>query len=167
MNTQKLPGAALRQKILDRLPELKTKGICRVPNQRFWDFYREHKDKLHLACIGVQKDETGNWCIVKYPHINREEEAQREIDEMLSRHTNSCWRCRSQIFLIRKNIQSNNVANFQYWCNFCQRTASSALPHKLVEYLVETQNFQIIHSVRSIKEKQQYRYHRKKAADFV
>ena len=140
-----LPYAQLRQKILDRLPELKTKGMCRVPNQRFWDFYRDHKDELHEACIGVQKDEKNNWVIVKHPHINRKEETQREINEMLARHTDSCLECGSKISMIRKNMQSNNVANFKYWCGICQRTRSSALPHKLVEYLVETQKFEIFH----------------------
>ena len=146
MNTQQLPGAALRQKILERLPELATHGICPIPNQRFWDFYRERKSELQLACIGVRKDKAGNWCIVKYPHIDKHAEIQRKIDELRSKHSEFeyCQECGSQIFTIRKYVQSNHVDNFAYWCDVCQTKLGSVLPHPLVEHLVETQGFRIV-----------------------
>ena len=134
----------LRQKILDRLPVLKERGMCRVPNQKFWEYYREPKAELSAACIGIRKDDAGNSQIVAYPYENITERYEREIAEMRAKHRGKCQRCFSECHTIRKRLMSNGMPLFKFKCVACGRETGSSLPHQLVDYLVQEQDFDLL-----------------------
>ena len=141
MNTD---AQTFRDKIFSRLPELKTRAKCSVPNQRFWDFYREQKARFHEACLGVRKGPTGDWRIVAYPFEYPEVRRERQIKEMLSRHPVKCGECGESLAIIERSIMRDGRKQFRYWCSVCQSRKGGALPHALVDFLCKEQDFTIL-----------------------
>ena len=138
----------LREKVLDRLPKLKTEQVCPVPNSRFWDFYRDNKDALVDACIGVRKDDAGEWVVVAHPYEDAEAREARELAEikdMRARHEYLCNTCGQFTSPFRTRIKKKEMRNGFMKYNFvcCGWTLGSGLPHKLVEYLVSVEKFTI------------------------
>lgn len=124
-----------RDRIFKRLPQLMEKGECRVPNQRFWDFYHPNKSLFYAACIGVRKTED-DWIIVAHEFVDREAERQREIEAMLRKHPTLCKGC-FQPNAIERSFMQNQRVLYRYFCKRCSRFNSAALPHKLVTYCLE------------------------------
>lgn len=122
-----------RQRIFERHPALKEHGECPAPNQRFWDFYHEQKQAFWDACIGVRNTDAG-WMIVAYDLVDRQAEADREIQEMLARHQSECRNCQTPC-VIEKHIMRNGYPNYRFFCKSCRERTSSSLPHTLVDYL--------------------------------
>lgn len=137
-----MKAVALREKILERLPDLKSKGQCRVPNQRFWDFYNARKDELHAACIGVRKnDKNGDWMVVAYPYEDVTEKYTREIEGMKARLILFCPQCGSPPHKILETRQRNNSISFYLRC--CDVNLSTPLKHKLVDHLVKEEGYEL------------------------
>ena len=126
---------AFRAMIFKRLPLLETKGECRIPNQKFWDYYAEHKFLFYDACIGVRKIDSG-WRIIAYEFVDRHAAEEKEIQEMLSRHNSKCHKC-GEACLIQRSIMRNGHLCYRFFCESCWDWRSSHLPHKLVDYLSE------------------------------
>jgi len=133
---------AFRNRLFQRLPALESEGHCRVPNQRFWDHYKANKDLYYDACIGVRKVE-GVWLIVVYDLVDHEAEAEREIQEMLSRHESECGQCQS-LCVIEKHIMRNGYPCYRFFCESCVRRTSGLLPHALVDYLWQYEGREIL-----------------------
>ena len=126
---------AFREMIFKRLPELVSQGKCSVPNQRFWNFYREKKELFFDACIGVRKIDSG-WRIIAYEFVDRHAAEEREIQEMFSRHNSKCHKC-GEACLIQRLMMCNGHLCYRFFCESCWDWRSSHLPHKLVDYLSE------------------------------
>ena len=134
MSESVFTAAQLREKMFARLPVLGTEGACPVPNQRFWDFYRENRTHLEDACIGVRKTETDQWLIVAYPFEDPQAKEQRLIDEMLTKHPVVCPTCCTDSE-IERHVMTNGAIQFKYFCVMCYSKRGGALPHYLVDYL--------------------------------
>ena len=148
------PAMQLREKILDRLPDLKKDGICPVPNKRFWDYYNAGgKERLHEAGISLKKDpEDGIWKIRLHPET-AEDRKQKKIDAFLLTFNETC-ECGKEIVL-QATQAKNGVMQYRLRCEGwflfhrwvddsghpCRRREcylpgySNALPHDVVEYL--------------------------------
>ena len=129
-----------RNKILSRLPSLKTDGQCDIPNQRFWDYYRKNKDMFFAACIYVRKDDD-RWQIYAGDFRDREQEARQEIETWIQKYTSECRECHQKCD-IEHSLTKSNIHRYRFLCRSCGNTESSGLPHKYVEYCV-SQGFRV------------------------
>jgi len=132
-----------RDRIFRRLPVLADEGRCRVPNSRFWDFYRANKPLFYDACIGVRKFEDGAWFIVAYDFVDREAAQIREIDEMLSRHNPNCRKCGKPCVIERALMMDDRIF-YRFFCEECRTRTGGLLPHVLVKYLWGEEGVEII-----------------------
>ena len=66
-----------RQKIFDRLPSLETDGQCGIPNQRFWDFYREKKTFFSQRVSMSEKTKTRGIFLLAHSRIDTKRLANR------------------------------------------------------------------------------------------
>ena len=130
-----------RQKIFDRLPSLETDGQCGIPNQRFWDFYREKKDFFFAACIYVRKDKN-TWYIFAGAFKDRHKEACEQIQTWTQNYSSECPDCRKRCD-IECSLTSNKVYRYRFLCRSCGRIPSTGLPHKYVEHCVESLGFKV------------------------
>ena len=129
-----LEAKAFRERIFQRLPALANEGRCRVPNQRFWDFYHDEKEMFCKACIGVRKVDD-DWLIIAYDFVDHDLKSDQEQNEMLARHQSECFECDHPCALERTRMK-NGYPRYYFYCQNCQRRKSSALPHKLVDHLI-------------------------------
>ena len=139
-----------REKIFKRLPKLQSLGFSEIPNQKFWDFYKENKELFHKACIIVQKSEDG-WQIIAKDFVDTEIEYLKKIGDMLKQHRESmhCKKCRKHITTIEKHIMKNNTILYRFLCTRCKKfkrypQSGGALPHELAKYLKDEFQFKII-----------------------
>ena len=129
-----------RNKILSRLPSLETDGQCDIPNQRFWDYYRQNKDMFFAACIYVRKEDD-RWQIYAGEFKDREQEARQQIETWKQKFPSECKKCCKKCD-IEHSLTKNNIHRYRFLCRSCGSVPSSGLPHKYVEHCVN-QGFRV------------------------
>ncbi len=115
----------LRQNIIERLPDLETKGFAEVPNQKFWDYYRGNKVSLKEANIIVKRSADNIWYIID------------RIGKLIKKHPPKCEDCGKHRELVRKAAKGDSIQ--YYWvCVDCNKM-SGAIPHVLSEHLIQNE----------------------------
>ena len=130
-----------RQKIFDRLPSLETDGKCDIPNQQFWDFYREKKELFFAACIYVRKDKN-TWYIFAVAFKDRHKETCEQIQTWTQNYSSECSDCRKRCD-IECSLTSSKVYRYRFLCRSCGCVPSTGLPHKYVKHCVESLGFKV------------------------
>ena len=130
-----------RKKIFERLPELETVGQTEVPNQKFWEYYREKKEIFHSACIYVRKEDD-SWQIFASEFKDREAEEAQRIQDWQTRFPSKCNTCGRHCD-IEQSIQSNHVRRYRFLCRHCGKSSCSGIPHKYVEYCIAQKDLKV------------------------
>ena len=135
MNINK--SMAFRNKILSRLPDLKNTGECACPQtQRFWDFYKSHKQDFYYACLLVFSTACGEWRIKALDFVDRDVEKQERLDQMKAKHNFVCSDCREKAGICKSRMKDNRIM-YQSYCPSCLKILSTALPHRVVQHSVD------------------------------
>ena len=145
----------LREKMIERLPELSGSGIAQIPNSKFWDYYNAGgKELLYDAGIVVIKDDDEKWHIKLKPETD-EERRQKIVDDFLEHYHTLCdcgydrvleaLECKNGTMQYRircegwfKYEKQRGYYN-TYTKRICNKwSGSDPLKHEIVEYLLET-----------------------------
>ena len=122
----------LRQKMFKKLPELETEGLTKVPNKKFWNYYRANKESLIEANILVTKSADNIWYV-----IDNEPNKQALLRESIKKHPPECVNC-GEYRELAQRAAINGAIQYYWYCIDCDKM-SGAIPHELAEHLIENE----------------------------